>query len=177
MNINEYIIFGEKKLSGLFEDIYNNSATKKKQINTLISELKHLVKKPQDAALIVPLIREYLDVSVRNDEHLVKLAMVIQRLISSTKRISDDDDIEDVELTDEEKDGIIKDIAKSVLSIGEKDADEINKELDSLMNKTNDIVNIGNDEYDVDINTLISKKKIEEDVSGSKEDNNENKEE
>ena len=66
------IIFGEKKLSDILEEIYGNSKIKEKQISTLISELKPLVKDIGDATLIVPLIKEYLEIGVKNDEQLIK---------------------------------------------------------------------------------------------------------
>lgn len=77
-------IFKGKKLSDLFKEIYDNSVGTKKKVNNLISELTPLVENLQDATLLVPMIKEYLEVGVKNDEHLIKLATVIQR-IESTK--------------------------------------------------------------------------------------------
>ena len=77
------IIFGEKKLSDILEEIYGNSKTKEKQISTLISELRPLVRDIGDATLIVPLIKEYLEIGVKNDEQLIKLAAIIQRVVQT----------------------------------------------------------------------------------------------
>jgi hypothetical protein len=79
MNTNKQIFQG-KTLSNLFEEIYNNSKQTKSQLHSLIAELKPLVESAGDATLIVPLIKEYLEVSVKNDDHLIKLATIIQRL-------------------------------------------------------------------------------------------------
>lgn len=73
-------IFQGKTLSNLFEEIYHNSKQTKSQVHSLIAELKPLVESAGDATLIVPLIKEYLEVSVKNDDHLIKLATIIQRL-------------------------------------------------------------------------------------------------
>ena len=75
------IIFGEKSFSDLLQDIYANSRKKDAQINGLIDQLKPLIKNVADAAMMVPLIKEYLEVSVKNDEHLVRLAAIVQRLL------------------------------------------------------------------------------------------------
>lgn len=79
-------LFKGKTFSELMKDVYDNSKKKERQINLLIAELKPLIKNVGDATIIVPLIKEYLEVAVKNDEHLVKLAAVVQRLISSNAK-------------------------------------------------------------------------------------------
>lgn len=80
-------IFKGKSFSDLMKDIYSNSSKKDRQINMLIGELRPLIKNVGDATVIVPLIKEYLEVGVKNDEHLVKLAAVVQRLVSTSNRV------------------------------------------------------------------------------------------
>lgn len=80
-------IFKGKKFSDLMKDVYSNSTKKDRQINMLIGELKPLIKNVGDATIIVPLIKDYLEISVKNDEHLVKLAAVVQRLIATNTRV------------------------------------------------------------------------------------------
>tara|TARA_R110001592_G_scaffold144611_4_gene367893 strand:+ start:1649 stop:1984 length:336 start_codon:yes stop_codon:yes gene_type:complete len=76
-------IFNGKTFSGLMEDIYENSTRKEAQINELISQLQPMIKSIGDATIIVPIIKEYLDVAVKNDDHLIKLAAIVQRGISA----------------------------------------------------------------------------------------------
>ena len=64
------VVFGKKKFSDILNEIYNNQKKKEDQISGLISELKPLVQDIGDATLIVPLIKEYLEIGVRNDEQL-----------------------------------------------------------------------------------------------------------
>jgi hypothetical protein len=71
-----------KNFSGLCKDIVKNSESKKDQIDILISELRTLIKTVNDAVIIVPLIKDYYDVGIKNDEQLVKLAAVVQRLVA-----------------------------------------------------------------------------------------------
>lgn len=73
-------IFGKKTVSDVLKEIYDNSRTKEKQINALIGELKPLVENIGDATLVVPMIKEYLEVGVKNDEHLIKMLAIVQRM-------------------------------------------------------------------------------------------------
>jgi len=77
------IVFGNKRFSDLLNEIYDNQTQKKKQISSLISELKPLIQEIGDATLIVPLIKEYLEISVKNDEQLIKMATIVQRALQT----------------------------------------------------------------------------------------------
>ena len=83
------VVFGGKKFSDILEEIYNNQKKKDKQISALIAELKPLVQEIGDATLIVPLIKEYLEISVKNDEQLIKMATIIQRMANNAASNSD----------------------------------------------------------------------------------------
>lgn len=85
------VVFKNKKFSDLLGEIYDNSRKKDKQINGLIGELQPLVTNVGDATLIIPLIKQYLDLGVKNDEHLIKLAAIIQK--SETSSASGNDDL------------------------------------------------------------------------------------
>jgi hypothetical protein len=74
-------LFDDKSFSDLIRDVYNNTKKKENQINSLIDQLKPLIKNMTDASLMVPLIKEYLEISVKNDDNLVKLTAIIQRLL------------------------------------------------------------------------------------------------
>ena len=82
----DFELFPGKNLSGLFEDIYNNQINKKRHISEVIAELRKLVRSPNDMRYIGPLIKDLIDTSVRNDESLIKLATIAQRImIAGTK--------------------------------------------------------------------------------------------
>ena len=101
------VVFGGKKFSDILEEIYNNQKKKDKQISALIAELKPLVHEIGDATLIVPLIKEYLEISVKNDEQLIKMATIIQRALNSTS--TDDGGFG---ISDEEKAQLLAEIDK-----------------------------------------------------------------
>ena len=98
-------IFKGKTLSDLFGEIYDNSKETKGQVKGLIGELKPLIENIGDATLIVPMIKEYMEIGVRNDEHLIKLATVIQRIeTAAAKGDTDEFDFSDLQdLLDEQE--------------------------------------------------------------------------
>ena len=83
------IIFGKTKFSDLLEEIYDNQKKKARQISALITELKPLVGDIGDATLIVPLIKEYLEIDVKNDEQLIKISTIIQRAMNNATSTDD----------------------------------------------------------------------------------------
>ena len=100
-------IFKGKSLSDLFGEIYDNSKETKGQVKALIGELKPLIESIGDATLIVPMIKEYMDIGVRNDDALIKLATIIQRIESAAAKgeggdIFDFDSLQDLLAESEE---------------------------------------------------------------------------
>ena len=85
----DFELYKGKKYSSLLKDVVVNSEQKKDQIDILVSDLRSMIKTANDAIVVVPPIKDYLDVSVRNDEQLVKLAAVVQRIISSQSQGDD----------------------------------------------------------------------------------------
>lgn len=79
----EKIIFKDKKFSELLEEIYENQKKKERQISGLIGELRPLIEDTGGATLIVPLIKEYLEIGVRNDEQLIKIAQIVQKVFNN----------------------------------------------------------------------------------------------
>lgn len=100
-------VFGKKKFSDLLEEIYTNQKRKEEQISTLISELKPLIQDIGDATLVVPLLKEYLEISVKNDEQLIKMATIIQRSLQSESTYS-----EGFGMTEEEKQQLLNEVKK-----------------------------------------------------------------
>lgn len=100
------VIFGKKKFSDILSEIYDNQKKKEKQISGLISELKPLISDIGDATLIVPLIKEYMEIGVRNDEQLIKMATIIQRALNNS---SSDDSLG---ITEAEKEELMAELDK-----------------------------------------------------------------
>ena len=119
MDVNDHLFKG-KSFSDLMSDVYHNSKKKDRQINQLISQLQPLIRTASDATIIVPLIKEYLDVAVKNDDHLVKLTAIVQRYISTQQTITGENSL----LSEDEKSQLLK-IAESEFE--EELTDEIDK--------------------------------------------------
>ena len=84
-------LFKGKKVSDVLEEIYNNSKKKDKQITALINQLKEHVNDLGDATVVVPMIKEYLEVGVKNDDALIKMVNLVQRMTNSAPGSSDFD--------------------------------------------------------------------------------------
>jgi len=88
----DYEIFEGKTLSDVFKDIYDNSKTNKTQLEVLMKEVVGFIKDGDTAVQIIPMLKEYLEINVKNDEQLVKLATIVQRITAAEKRVSDSGD-------------------------------------------------------------------------------------
>ena len=129
MDIKEELFKGVS-FSDLMSNVYHNSKKKDRQINQLISQLQPLIRNASDATIIVPLIKEYLDVAVKNDDHLVKLTAIVQRYISTSQTISGADSL----LSEDEKQQLIQ-IAQTTLTHELEDEMEKIEEEDREINK------------------------------------------
>lgn len=110
----EFEIYKGKQIGSLFSDIVTNSANKRDQIDLLVSDIREMIKTPENALMMVPLIKEYLDIGIRNDEQLVKLAAVVQRLLNSS---TENSEAGGFSLSDAEKKQLMTEIDNTVKSM------------------------------------------------------------
>ena len=103
----DFEVFEGKTLSDVFKDIYDNSKRNKEQLEVLMKEVVGFIKDGDTAVQIIPMLKEYLEINVKNDEQLVKLATVVQRI--ATSHVKGDSD-EEFGLSDKEKEQLLKDI-------------------------------------------------------------------
>ena len=124
----DYELFEGKSLSSLFKDIYDNSKHNKKQLEVLVGEVAGFIKDGDMAVQLIPMIKEYLDINVKNDEQLVKLATVVQRLIAAENKGGSEAEFG---LSDKEKEQLLKSIDDVVVDI-QKKSDEISEDIESV---------------------------------------------
>ena len=117
---SDYEIFKGKTLSDLFKKIDNNSERNKIQIESLVQELMIYIKDPNSAMQLFPMISEFMEANIRNDELLVKLAAVVQRVIQTEGKISTDE----LGLSDTEKEELVSRISKATEYL-ENEVDDI----------------------------------------------------
>ena len=127
---DEKEIFEGKTFQDLTKDIYENTTKRKVQIDLLISEIHGFITTIDDVVMVAPIIKEYMDTAVRNDEHLVKLAGVLQRIISKSSGESD----ESMLLSDEEKEELMGTLQDTV-----DDLQKESEKLEATKNKTIDL--------------------------------------
>ena len=128
---SDYEIFEGKSLSGLFKDIYENTKTNKTQLEVLMKEVVGFIKDGDTAVQIIPMLKEYLEINVKNDEQLVKLATVVQRIIAAEKRVSSDSG-DEFGLSEQEKQQLMDAIESDVQEL------QIKKdEIESSISKEN----------------------------------------
>ena len=127
---NDKEIFEGKTFQDLTKDIYENSQKKKLQIDLLIQEIHGFITTIDDVVMVAPIIKEYMDASIKNDEHLVKLAGVLQRIISKSQGESD----ESMLLSDAEKEELMGTLQDTV-----NDLEQEQSRLEGIKNKTIDL--------------------------------------
>lgn len=125
----EFELFPGKNLSGLFQDIYTNQITKKEKISQLIVDLKSKIKHNGDVAMIGPIIKDLIDTSVKNDDHLIRLATIAQRIMLANNKGSGDDGF----LSDEEKAQLLNDLKEAKEEV--EKIDDLVIEIDELKKK------------------------------------------
>ena len=124
----DYEIFEGKSLSSLFKDIYKNTEFNRKQLDVLTKELVQFIKDGDTAVQIVPMIKEYLEINVKNDDQLVKMAGIVQRLISAESRAGSEDEFG---LSDKEKEQLLTGLEDSIKDI-QMESDKIHSKIENV---------------------------------------------
>ena len=106
------IIFDDKSFSDLLKEIHKNQTKKSKQLASLIAELRPLITSLGDATVVVPLIKEYMEISVKNDDQLIKMAAIVQRLSTGTSNTGDGGMLTEEEM--EQLQSVAEEISKTV---------------------------------------------------------------
>ena len=122
----DFELFKGKNLSSLFEDIYTNQVSKKQKISALIEELKKMIKHAGDVAAVGPILSSLIDSSVKNDDQLVKLATIAQKIIASEKKAEGQDGF----LTEFEKNQLLKELEETKQEV--ERVDDLEFELEEL---------------------------------------------
>ena len=127
----DFNIFDDKKFSDLSKEIYENSKLKKTQIDLFIQEVHSYIQGIEDIAIVGPVLKELFDVAVKNDDNLLKLATVIQRIMNKQVDVMDDTSL----LTDEEKQELMDSLEEAAADLQDKSdemqIDKIRKRIES----------------------------------------------
>ena len=121
----DFEVFEGKSLSDIFKDIYDNSEKNKKQLEVLMKEVVGFIKDGDTAVQIIPMLKEYLEINVKNDDQLVKMTAVVQRIIAAESRGGSE---EEFGLSDKEKEqlmGALEDAASDLQTRADEISDDI----------------------------------------------------
>ena len=127
---SDYEIFEGKSLSGLFKDIYENTKTNKTQLEVLMKEVVGFIKDGDTAVQIIPMLKEYLEINVKNDDQLVKVAAIVQRIIAAENKGSSEEEFGLSEAEKEQLLGAIEDAATDL----QTHSDEIPEDMKRIEN-------------------------------------------
>ena len=125
---NDYEIFKGKSLASLFQDIYENQNYNRNQLDVMTKNITAMIKDGDTAVQIIPMIKEYLEINVRNDELLVKLASIVQKIISAEGKGESESEFG---LSENEKEQILQTIVEHDTMDLQQATDKITKEISS----------------------------------------------
>lgn len=130
----DFVLFGEKKLSDLFQEIYTNQRTKKQKIGDMIEEFKKSIRHAGDIAEVGPIIKDLVKFSVENDDLLIRLATIAQRITAAENKGTNDDGF----LTEAERAQLLEEVKMVADDLGkqtQEKVDDIEFELQEIQNK------------------------------------------
>jgi hypothetical protein len=130
----DFELFPGKDLSGLFKNIYDNQQNKKQRISELIAEMKKVIRHAGDMAVIGPIIKDLVDTSVKNDDSLIKMAAIAQRIIGAQHKAEGDSGF----LSDEEKEQLLQQLDETISQVADEQdvkVDELTNEIEELKQK------------------------------------------
>ena len=82
-NFDDVTVFDGMSLSDLFKKIHKNNKDIDKQIGEFIDTMKPMaVANAGSAVMLMPTVKDLIDVNVKNNEQLIKLAAIAQRAAS-----------------------------------------------------------------------------------------------
>ena len=139
--MEDFEIFKGKNYRDLMKDIYNNSISKDKQIRLLIVDIQKLIHNVNDVTLLAPIIKECLEVGVKNDEQLIKLAAIVQRIVAAKSKGASGSELM---LTDDE----IKELLEA-----SKAEESDTKKLSTATKKVNSMKEKPNYNFDIDMDS------------------------
>ena len=118
----------------MFKDIYENQQNKKQRISELIAEMKTVIRHAGDMAVIGPIIKDLVDTSVKNDDSLIKMAAIAQRIIGASQKAEGDSGF----LSDDEKEQLLKQLDETISQVADEQdikVDELTNEVEELKQK------------------------------------------
>ncbi len=127
---NDFKVFEGKSLQDLFKDIYDNSSETKKQIDVLVQDVIKFCTDASTAVAIIPMLKDYMEVHVKNDEQLVKLAGIVQKLVTAQSKGAEGE----FGLSEKEKEQLLQQLEDTVYEVETEKTkvDDLTNELEAI---------------------------------------------
>ena len=121
-NFDDITLFGNTSLSDIFKQIHKNNKSVDSQINELIGAIKPLASSNAGSAvMLMPTRKDLLDVNVKNNDQLIKMAGIAQRATNNSSSTSESlIDMSEIQLLLDEQNAI-KEEGTKLLEAAQKD--------------------------------------------------------
>ena len=126
-------VFEGKTFQDILREIHEHSAKKRDSIEKLRDTIANMIEKPNDAAILIPAVKDLIDIGIKNDEHLVKIATIVQRLMTADNASNVGATGEWV-LSQEDRDKLLKE-AKEVAVGADDDIEKVSDKIESVKSK------------------------------------------
>lgn len=140
-------VFENKTVKQIFKDIYDSVESDDELIKHTIESLMSIVSNSSNndegfdaeslMGFIAPVLKDYIDVSVKNKETLVKMMKIVYQFLTSTNSGAKDTDENEFGLTDEEREKLLSDATKEVQII-QKEVDKNDKKIKKISEKNDE---------------------------------------
>jgi hypothetical protein len=85
-NFDDIKLFGDTSLSDIFKQAHKRTKDTDKQIAEFIETIRPMASQtPGYAIELMPVVKDLIDVNVKNNEQLIKMAGIAQRAASATQ--------------------------------------------------------------------------------------------
>jgi hypothetical protein len=92
-----------------------------------MKEVVGFIKDGDTAVQIIPMLKEYLEINVKNDDQLVKVAAIVQRIIAAESKGGSEEEFGLSEAEKEQLMGAIEDAATDLQSHSDEITDDIKR--------------------------------------------------
>lgn len=98
-NFEDNKLFDNTSLADIFKQIHKNNKKTNTLIDDLVNGLRPLINSAGEVVMIMPVVKDLIDVNVKNNDQLVKIASIAQRASSASAgddNIFDSDEIQNL---------------------------------------------------------------------------------
>ena len=85
----DVVVFKGKTFGKLLEEIHTNSRNSDKLIFGMIQDMKDYIESLGDAIQLAPIIASYVKMAIDNNEHIIKMANIVQKSLERGKASDD----------------------------------------------------------------------------------------